>query len=103
MTSIKDIYCFNARSTTIEDEILKDVGKASLRLDKIEISVRYEVDSFTKKPIKHGLEVLVNILKDIVPNKLLFHFTLPGVLLGIKDSREFRRKIGYNGDFSYVY
>jgi glycosyltransferase involved in cell wall biosynthesis len=81
--SIVDIFRFNANGMAIESEMLADAGKAGLRIKEVEIEVRYDVDGSTKKPIQHGLEVLVTILKDMEFNRPLFYFTVPGMFLGI--------------------
>jgi len=78
-----DIFRFNANGMAIESEMLADAGKAGLRITEVEIGVRYDVDCSTKKPVQHGLEVLVLILKDMEFNKPLFYFTFPGMFLGI--------------------
>jgi hypothetical protein len=67
----------------IESEMLADAGKAGIRITEVEIGVRYDVDSSTKNPIQHGLEVFVMVLKDIEFNKPLYYFTVPGMSLGI--------------------
>jgi glycosyltransferase involved in cell wall biosynthesis len=81
--STVDIFRFNANGMAIESEMLSDAGKAGLRITEINIGVRYDVGCSTKKPVRHGLEVLVMILKDMEINKPLFYFTFPGMILGI--------------------
>ena len=71
-----DIFRFNANGMAIESEMLADAGKAGLRITEVDIGVRYDVGCSTKKPVQHGLEVLVL-------NKPLFYFTAPGMFLGI--------------------
>ena len=78
-----DIFRFNARGMAIESEMLADAGRAGLRIKEVDISVRYDVGCSTKKPIQHGLEVLIRILKDMEFNRPLFYFTAPGVSFGI--------------------
>jgi glycosyltransferase involved in cell wall biosynthesis len=81
--SIIDIFRFNAQGMAIESEMLADAGRAGLRIKEVGIGVRYDVDGSTKKPVQHGLEVLVTILKDMEFNRPLFYFTVPGTFLGI--------------------
>lgn len=81
--SIIDVFRFNALGMAIESEMLADAGKAGLRIREVEIGVRYDVDGSTVNPIKHGLEVLVTILKDMEFKRPLFYFTVPGISLGI--------------------
>lgn len=78
-----DIFRFNANGMAIESEMLADAGKAGLRITEVDIGVRYDVGCSTKKPVQHGLEVLVLILKDMEFNKPLFYFTVPGMFLEI--------------------
>ena len=82
-TSTKDVFRFNAQGMAIESEMLADAGSAGLRIAEVEIGVRYDVDCSTEHPIKHGLEVLLMVLKDIEFNKPLYYLTVPGAVLGI--------------------
>jgi len=75
--STKDIFRFNARGMAIESEMLADAGRSGLRIKEVEIGVRYDVDCSTISPIKHGLGVLLMVLKDIEFNKPLYYFTVP--------------------------
>ena len=81
--STKDIFRFNAQGMAIESEMLADAGHHGLRITEVEIGVRYDVDCSTENPIKHGLGVLLMILKDIEFNKPLYYLTVPGAVLGI--------------------
>jgi glycosyltransferase involved in cell wall biosynthesis len=80
--STKDVFRFNARGMAIESEMLADAGRSGLRITEVEIGVRYDVDCSTVNPIKHGLGVLVMVLKDIEFNRPLYYFTIPGIALG---------------------
>jgi hypothetical protein len=80
--STKDVFRFNARGMAIESEMLADAGRSGLRITEVEIGVRYDVDCSTVNPIKHGLGVLVMVLKDIEFNRPLYYFTVPGIALG---------------------
>jgi glycosyltransferase involved in cell wall biosynthesis len=81
--STKDTFRFKAQGMAIESEMLADVGKSGLRIAEVEIGVRYDVGCSTEHPIKHGLGVLLMILKDIEFNKPLYYLTVPGAALGI--------------------
>ncbi|AKB53800.1 glycosyltransferase (family 2) [Methanosarcina barkeri MS] len=81
--STKDAFRFKAQGMAIESEMLADAGKSDLRIAEVEIGVRYDVDCSTEHPIKHGLGVLLMILKDIEFNKPLCYLTVPGSVLGI--------------------
>jgi glycosyltransferase involved in cell wall biosynthesis len=81
--STEDIFRFSAQGMAIESEMLADAGKSGLRIKEVEIGVRYDVDCSTLSPIKHGLGVLVMILKDIEFNKPLYYLTVPGLSLGV--------------------
>ncbi|WP_269851919.1 glycosyltransferase family 2 protein [Methanosarcina horonobensis] len=80
--STKDIFRFSAQGMAIESEMLADAGKSGLRIKEVEIGVRYDVDCSTVNPIKHGLGVLVMVLKDIEFYRPLYYFTAPGIALG---------------------
>lgn len=56
----------------IESEMLADAGRSGLRITEVEIGVRYDVDGSTMSPIKHGLGVLVMVLKDIEFHRPLY-------------------------------
>ncbi|KKG56904.1 glycosyltransferase family 2 protein [Methanosarcina mazei] len=79
--STKNVFRFKARGMAIESEMLADAGRSGLRITEVEIGVRYDVDGSTMSPIKHGLGVLVMVLKDVEFNRPLYYFTAPGVLL----------------------
>jgi glycosyltransferase involved in cell wall biosynthesis len=81
--STKDIFRFKAQGMDIESEMLADAGNYGLRVKEVEIDVRYDVDCSTENPLRHGLNVLVKILKDLEFNKPLYCFTLPGLIFGI--------------------
>ncbi len=78
----KDIFRFNTNGMAIESEMLADAGNARLRIKEVEIGVRYDVDGSTENPIRHGLMVLLKILKDMEFNRPLYYFTIPGIALG---------------------
>jgi len=78
----KDFFRFQSNGMAIESEMLADIGKAGVRVKEVEIGVRYDVDCSTVNPIKHGLGVLVRILKDMRFNRPLYYFTVPGIVLG---------------------
>ncbi|WP_440946603.1 glycosyltransferase family 2 protein [Methanosarcina sp. T3] len=80
--SAKNVFRFNAQGMAIESEMLADAGRSGLRIKEVEIGVRYDVDCSTVNPIKHGLGVLVMVLKDVEFNKPLYYFTAPGIILG---------------------
>jgi glycosyltransferase involved in cell wall biosynthesis len=78
----KDFFRFQSNGMEIESEMLADIGKAGIRVKEVEIGVRYDVDCSTVNPIKHGVGVLVRILKDMKHNRPLYYFTVPGIALG---------------------
>lgn len=82
-SSIIDVFRFNAKGMAIESEMLADAGRAGINIKEVDIGVRYDVECSTKKPIQHGLEVLLTVLKDMEFNRPLFYFTIPGAFLGI--------------------
>lgn len=81
--STKNVFRFSAQGMAIESEMLADAGRSGLRIKEVEIGVRYDVDGSTISPIKHGLSVLVMVLKDVEFNRPLYYFTAPGIVLGL--------------------
>lgn len=81
--STKNVFRFSAQGMAIESEMLADAGRSGLRIKEVEIGVRYDVDGSTISPIKHGLGVLVMVLKDVEFNRPLYYFTAPGIVLGL--------------------
>jgi len=81
--STKDIFRFEAQGLAIESEMLADAGKHGLKVKEVGIDVRYDVEGSTEHPLKHGFNVLVQILKDMEFNRPLYYFTLPGLIFGI--------------------
>ncbi|MBI5680869.1 MAG: glycosyltransferase family 2 protein [Methanobacterium sp.] len=74
-------FRFSCADFGIESEMLIDAANAGLKIKEVKIGVRYDVDSSTKNPLFHGLEVLVNILNDIEFQRPLVYFTLPGGII----------------------
>ncbi len=81
--SVTDIIRFNAQGIAIESEMLADAGRSGLRVAKVEIGVRYDVDCSTISPVKHGLGVLLKVLKDVEFNKPFFYLTSLGFVFGM--------------------
>jgi glycosyltransferase involved in cell wall biosynthesis len=81
--SVKDVFRFSATGMAIESEMLADAGRYKLRVKEVPISVRYDIGSSALNPIKHGVTVLLRIIKDMEYNKPLYYFTLPGLVLGV--------------------
>ncbi|AKB23632.1 dolichyl-phosphate beta-D-mannosyltransferase [Methanosarcina sp. MTP4] len=80
--STVNIFRFRADGMAIESEMLADAGNAGLRIKEVDIGVRYDVDCSTEHPLRHGLGVLVKILKDMEFNRPLYYFTFPGIVMG---------------------
>ncbi|SES77243.1 Glycosyltransferase involved in cell wall bisynthesis [Methanococcoides vulcani] len=78
-----DAFRFKADNLAIESEMLADASKAGLRIKEVDIDVRYDVDCSTEHPVKHGIGVLVKILRDMEFNKPLYYFTVPGMVIGL--------------------
>ncbi|TFG42269.1 MAG: hypothetical protein E4H43_03390 [Bacteroidia bacterium] len=69
-----------------------------------EVGVRYDVDCSTEHPVKHGLGVLVKILKDMEFNRPLYYFTVPCVILtgiGVGMGLEFLRTFYFGGSLNF--
>ncbi len=63
--------------------MLIDAAKAGFKIKEVEVKVRYDVNNSTKGPIKHGFEVLINLLNDIEFKRPLYYFTFPGIFMSI--------------------
>jgi glycosyltransferase involved in cell wall biosynthesis len=74
-------FTFYSSNFGIESEMLMDAANAGLRIKEVEIGVRYDVDSSTKGPVSHGLEVLMKIINEIEFKRPLYYFTLPGIII----------------------
>lgn len=61
--------------------MLMDAVNAGLKIEEVEIGVKYNLDGSTKSPIRHGLGVLVHIINDMEFNRPLIYFTLPGAII----------------------
>jgi glycosyltransferase involved in cell wall biosynthesis len=77
-------FKFGTDQMAIDSEMLMDAAKAKLRIQEVDINVRYDVGHSSAHPVTHGLQVLVGVLRNIEFKKPLLAFTLPGlVLIGI--------------------
>jgi glycosyltransferase involved in cell wall biosynthesis len=76
-------FRFNTTNFGIESEMIIDAANAGFKIKEVEIRVRYDVDGSTKGPVRHGLEVLMNILNDMEFKRPLYYFTLPGLIITI--------------------
>lgn len=74
-------FRFSCINFGIESEMLTDASNAGLRIKEVEIGVRYDVDSSTKNPVSHGIEVLIRIINDMEFQRPLFYFALPGAII----------------------
>ncbi len=100
----KGIFRFEQKGLAIESEMLADAAAAGLRIQEVEIGVRYDVDGSSENPVVHGLRVLFNVLHDMQLRKPLIYFTLPGSLMagaGILMALEFLRTFAYGGSLQY--
>ena len=75
------VFRFKQNGFGIESEMLTDAAKAGLRVQEVEIGVRYDVDCSTENPVSHGVRVLMDVLNDIELNRPLFYFTVPGIVI----------------------
>ena len=80
--STAPIFKFGQNGFSIESDMLAEAANAGLKIEEVDIGVRYDVDCSTENPIKHGLKVLVNILQDMEFRRPLYYFTVPGMILG---------------------
>jgi len=62
-------------------EILLDGSKKNLSYEEVPVNCRYDLDGSTKKPVNHGLGVIVSILKYLEVEHSLLFFGVPGLIL----------------------
>lgn len=98
-------FKFKQNGFSIESEMLTDAAKAGLKVEEVDVGVRYDVDCSTENPVYHGLKVLVSVLQDMEFNKPFYYFTVPGVIIiigGLYAGLRFPQ-IFYNGaDFYFA-
>ncbi len=80
------VFHFHSSGYTIESEMLIDAANAGLRIKEIQINAIYGEEGHHKaNPVKHGVGVLLRIIREMEYNRPLFYFGLPGgvmVLVG---------------------
>jgi len=76
------VFSFHCSNLAIESEMLAEAASADLRIREVPIGVRYDVDCSTENPVKHGLGVLVNVIRDMEFHRPLYYFTAPGLIFG---------------------
>ena len=77
----KDVFRFGQKGLAIESEMLADAAAAGLRIQEVEIGVRYDVGNSSEHPVAHGVRVLVKVLHDMELRRPLYYFTVPGLLM----------------------
>ena len=101
---IRDVFRFQQNGLAIESEMLADAADAGLRIQEVEIGVRYDVDSSSENPVTHGVRVLVTVLQEMELRRPLFYFTLPGMLMagfGILMGLDSLRIFAHGGSLQY--
>lgn len=74
-------FKFKRNGFSIESEMLTDAADAGLKIEEVDIGVRYDVDCSTENPFYHGIKVLISICQDMEFNRPLYYFTVPGMVL----------------------
>ena len=77
----RDVFRFGQKGLAIESEMLADAAAAGLRIQEVEIGVRYDVGNSSEHPVAHGVRVLVKVLHDMELRRPLYYFTVPGLLM----------------------
>ncbi len=76
------VFGFHSSGYTIESEMLIDAANAGLRIMEVEIEAIYGEDSHHKaNPVKHGVSVLLRIIRDMEYNRPLYYFGAPGAVM----------------------
>ena len=78
----KDVFRFHQNGLAIESEMLADAAAAGLRIQEVEIGVRYDVGGSSEHPVAHGVRVLLKVLHDMELRRPLYYFTVPGIVDG---------------------
>lgn len=76
-------FKFKRNGFSIESEMLTDAADAGLKIEEVNIGVRYDVDCSTENPVYHGLKVLISILQDMEFNRPIYYFTIPGMIISV--------------------
>ena len=76
------VFGFHSSGYTIESEMLIDAANAGLRIMEVEIEAIYGEDGHHKaNPVKHGVSVLLRIIRDMEYNRPLYYFGAPGAVM----------------------
>ncbi|MGI6483755.1 MAG: glycosyltransferase family 2 protein [Methanobacterium sp.] len=76
------VFGFHSSGYTIESEMLIDAANAGLRIKEVEIEAIYGEDGHHKSnPVKHGVGVLLQIIRDMEYNRPLYYFGAPGAVM----------------------
>jgi glycosyltransferase involved in cell wall biosynthesis len=100
----KDVFHFKENGLAIESEMLAEAAAAGLRIQEVEIGVRYDVGNSSENPVKHGVRVLVKVLHDMELRRPLYYFTVPGMLMagvGILMGLNFLSAFARGGSLQY--
>ncbi len=76
-----DCFSFKENGMGIESEMLIDASNANLRINEVQIDVRYDVAGSTFNPVVHGFSVLGSVLKSIFKRRPVLAYGLPGLVL----------------------
>jgi glycosyltransferase involved in cell wall biosynthesis len=74
-------FKFGTNKLAIDSEMLLDAANAKLRIEEVDVDVRYDVGQSSKHPVSHGLQVIVGVLRNIEFNRPLLAFTVPGLII----------------------
>jgi len=102
--SSRNAFHFRQSGLAIESEMLADAAAAGLRIQEVEIGVRYDVDGSTENPVAHGVRILVKVLHDMELRRPLYYFTAPGLVfaaVGIGMGLEFLRSFYHGQSLQY--
>lgn len=78
----RSVFRFGQSGLAIESEMLADAAAAGLRIQEVEIGLRYDVDGSSEHPVAHGIRVLVRVLHDMELRRPLYYFMGPGMVMG---------------------
>jgi glycosyltransferase involved in cell wall biosynthesis len=76
-------FKFRSNGLAIESEMLMDAANAGFRIKEVNIDRRYDAGRSSEHPIKHGLKVLANVIRDMEMNRPFYYFIVPGAIFSV--------------------
>ena len=95
----------NGNGMSAGSEILLQIKDKDLRFGEVPITCSYDVErASTQGPVKHGIGVLLILLRDMELRRPLYYFTIPGMVIaavGIGMGLDFLRTFYLGGSLAF--